>query len=128
MPVFEIGNKAAEIWTESESIEAFEAMLSNAQEDKTILCYNDACNSIKMRYTTAEYLCKKHPVLDDYKKNVQMTIISRINRGALLGELVSTPSIWRMKQCGETDEQKINHQNDGGKFEQPRIVFKKSYE
>lgn len=122
MAQFEENNKAAEKWTLEASIEAFEKMLSNAKSDKDILCYNDACQSINMRYTTAEYLCIKHPVLDDFKKDIQMAIVSRINKGSLTGDYVPTPAIWRMKQLGETDQQQINHQNNGGKFEPSFVV------
>lgn len=128
MAQFEIGNQAALKWNIEESEKAFTTMLENAWNNDTILCYNDACKSIGLRYTTAEYLCNKYTVLDDFKKDIQMAIVSRINEKSLTGEYSAAPSIWRMKQCGERDTSEINHQNNGGKFDQPRIVFKKSYD
>ena len=101
-------------------------MLENAWTDERILCYNDACKSVQLRYTTAEYLCNKYPDLDDFKKDIQMAIVSRINEKSLTGEYTAAPSIWRMKQCGERDTSEINHQNNGGKFEPAFVVNKQS--
>ena len=128
MPVFEIGNKAALKWTEDEAREVFIKMMNNAKDDEDILCMQDAIMSVDLYPSSVTYLMEKFPVFATLKADINSIVISRINRGALKGTFSAAPAIWRMKQSGETDEQKINHQNDGGKFEQPRIVFKKSYE
>lgn len=128
MPVFEIGNKAAEKWNEVEVRKIFIQMLENACKDEQILCLQDAIRSVGLYMSSINYLIDKFPVFESLKSDINNVIISRINKGALTGGFNPTAAIWRMKQSGETDQQQINHQNNGGKFETPRIVFKKSYD
>ena len=122
MPVFEIGNKAAEKWTEEQTRAIFMQMMLNAKTDEDILCIQDAIASVDLYVSSVNYLIEKFPVFEKLKEDLQNIIIQRINRGALKGYFNPTASIWRMKQSGETDEQKINHQNDGGKFEPNFVV------
>ena len=105
MAKFEIGNKAAEKWTEEEARLALEEAFLNAWKSKDILCVQDAFMSIEMRPTTAHYLINKFPVLEDIKKDINDVVISRINKGALEGDYQPASSIWRMKQLGERDTQ-----------------------
>ena len=128
MAQFEIGNKAALKWTESEVRALFEKMLLNARNDDGILCIQDAIMSVDLYMSSVNYLIEKFPVFESLKADINNVIISRINKGALTGQFNPTASIWRMKQSGEKDSSDINHQNNGGKFEQPRIVFKKTYD
>ena len=128
MPIFEIGNKAALKWTEEEVRSTFNQMMVNATDDESILCMQDAIASVGLYKSSVDYLIEKFPDFGTLKEDINSIIISRINKGALLGTYVSTPSIWRMKQLGEKDSSEVNHQNDGGKFDTPRIVFKKDYE
>ena len=62
MPQFEIGNKAAEKWTEDEVFNLFENMYLNSSIDKDILCFSDACKSIGYRDSHVDYFIKKFPV------------------------------------------------------------------
>lgn len=128
MAQFEIGNKAALKWTEEEVRALFERMLLNARNNDDILCIQDAIMSVDLYMSSVNYLVEKFPVFESLKADINNVIISRINKGALTGQFNPTASIWRMKQSGEKDSSDINHQNNGGKFEQPRIVFKKSYD
>ena len=117
MAQFEIGNKAAEKWTLDEVRAIFLQMLENACKDDSILCLQDAIRSVNLYMSSINYLIDKFPVFETLKTDINSVIISRINKGALTGEFNPTAAIWRMKQSGETDQQQINHQNNGGKFE-----------
>ena len=119
MPKFAIGNKEAEKWTFEEVEKIMFQMLENAKTNKDILCLQDAIFSVNLYSSSLNYLLEIHPVFESIKKDIQDIIVARVNSGALKGDFVSTPAIWRMKQCGEKDESAINHQNNGGAFEQP---------
>ena len=123
MAQFEIGNKAALKWTEDEARSIFEKMLHNTKHNDDILCIQDAIMSVDLYRSSVDYLLDKFPVFRKIKEDINDAIISRINKGALTGQFNPTASIWRMKQSGERDTSEINHHNNGGKFEQPRIVF-----
>jgi hypothetical protein len=105
---FQIGNKDAEKWTVENAYDLFEEMFLNSEEDNNILCFNDACKSVEFRHSHIEYIIKKFPVFEDYKKDIQETIISRINKEALTNNFNSTASIWRMKQLGERDNKEVD--------------------
>ena len=107
MAQFKIGNKAAEKWTEQNTYDVFMRMLSVAQEDEEVLCIQDVLHhpEIKLYRSGMDYLLEKFPVFGKYKKDIQDAIVSRINKGALNGDLVSTPAIFRMKQLGEEEKQ-----------------------
>ena len=122
MAQFEIGNKAALKWTEDEVRSIFEKMLHNTIHNDDILCMQDAIMSVDLYRSSVDYLLDKFPVFGKIKEDVNDAIISRINKGALTGKFNPTASIWRMKQSGETDQQQINHQNNGGKFEPSFVV------
>lgn len=115
MAQFTIGNKAAEKWSEEDAILAIELMRQKAEDDPNVLCLNDAIRAAGLYTSSLNYLVDKYPVLVDIKKDIQQAIISKVNRAALRGERAggfsATASIWRMKQCGETDrsEQDIRH-------------------
>lgn len=105
MAKFEIGNKAAEKWTEEQAIEAFEKALNNAMDDEDILSVQDAFFSIDMAPNYADHLIKRFSVLEDYKKTINDLIISRVNKEGLKGKFNPTLVIWRCKQLGERDTQ-----------------------
>ena len=105
MPRFEENNKAAEKWTKDEAIKIFDMMFNNARIDNEILCLQDAYFSIPLRGSTFHYLTEKFPVLEKYKKDIQDAIISRINKGGLMGDYNPASAIWRSKQLGEKDTQ-----------------------
>ena len=128
MPVFEIGNKAAEKWDADTVRDIFNKMVENTKNDDKILCIQDAIMSVDLYPSSVNYLVDKFPVFESLKSDINNIIIARINRGALTGGFNPTASIWRMKQSGERDSSDINHQNNGGNFEPTKIVFKKDYE
>ena len=104
---FKMGNKAAQK-SPKVVIKKFNEMLDLAKNDPTILCYQDALQAIGWRNSKAEYWINKLPVFVNLKKDIQNTIVSRINKNALNGTYNAAASIWRMKQLGETD---VQHQN-----------------
>jgi len=109
-------------------IRKFIEMLENAQNDSSVLCYEDACHSIKWRDSKCNYWSDKLPVFATLKKDIQSTIRRRINNGALTGGYNPTASIWRMKQLGETDLQNIDHTTKGKEIQSTypesfRIIF-----
>lgn len=112
MNEFEIGNKAAEKWTEAEVKKTIEQMRENAHKDSEILCLQDAIFSVDLYSSGLNYLIDKFPVFENIKKDIQDIIISRINKGALKGDLTPSPAIWRMKQCGEKDKVETEHSGE----------------
>lgn len=119
MAKFEIGNKAAEKWTEEEAIKAFESMLEYATSHNDVLSVQQAYIDFGMPCATYYYLIDKHPVLETIKKGINDLLISRINKGSLVGDYISTPAIWRMKQLGEKDTQ---HQEINSNVTQTNII------
>lgn len=119
---FEKNNKAAEKWDVAECKLSFERIVDLAIETKvwlsmqSIVLYNGI-----IPYSTFYYLLEKFPVLDSYKRQLNDIIIERINNGALLGDFVPAPSIWRMKQLGEKDKQEIDNNHNFKK--PPKIEF-----
>lgn len=126
MPVsstsFKEGNKAA-VKSPKPILRKMNEMLENSIAKEDILCMYDACRSVKIRQTKIHYWCDRIPVLENIKKEIQQVITARVNKKALNGDFNPTASIWRMKQNGETDQQSINHQNNGGTFNPPIIKF-----
>ena len=108
MPIFEEGNKAAEKWTYEEAHAILTKALETTVLDNSVLCVQDAFFAVKLRPTTAHYLIKKFPDLEDIKRDINDRVISRVNKGALEGDYNSTAGIWRMKQLGERDQQYID--------------------
>ena len=100
---FKIGHTAAEKWTEDESVELLEKMYQNSCNDTEILCFSDACYSVKTRDSMIDYLIKKFPVLEKLKGDIRKRIVSRINKGALNQNFHATAAIWRQKMLGERE-------------------------
>lgn len=125
MAQFQHGNQAAATWTEAEAIKLLESMCSYALNDSDVLCFTDACMKCGFSPSHVAYLVDRFPVLETIKKDVQAYITSRINKGALTGDYVSTPAIWRMKQLGEKDQQfQEVTGKDGAPVMTPTFVFK----
>ena len=101
---FEIGNKLAEKWTQEETEKIMEQMRENTKNNENILCLQDAIHSVDLYRSGLDYLTDKFPVFGNIKKDIQEIIIGRVNRKALSNEFNATASIFRMKQCGEKDE------------------------
>lgn len=104
---FKIGNKAAKK-NPRIIIRKMLEMLEKANSDNTILCFQDACYAANVRNTKIDYWAEKNAVFGKLKKEIQNSIIRRINSNALKGEraggYAGTASIWRMKQLGEKDQ------------------------
>lgn len=121
------GNQFARKYKLEEVIPLFEQSLKEAAKNSCLHVYT-AIKASGIPLRSFMHLCNEHDVLQDIKEEINFLILERINKGALKGDYVSTPAIWRMKQLGEHDESKIDHTNDGGKFESPTINFTKRNE
>ncbi len=124
---FKPGNKASEKWTEKEALDAFNGLYLYTKSNNKVLSLQQAYIEYGIPPSTYYYLTEKFPVLEKIKKGMHDVIIARINSGALTGDYVPTPAIWRMKQLGESDKQEIDHTNAGGKFESKTEVTFHNY-
>jgi hypothetical protein len=115
-------NKLAETWPEEEAIALFERIRECAK-DKETLSVQAAFRKADIYSSTFYYLIDKYPVLGSLKKDIDDLIIENVNHGAMTGDYVPAPAIWRMKQLGEKDSSQIDHTNAGGKFDPPKITF-----
>lgn len=97
-------------------------MIEVSKEDDDILCFGDACHAVGIRQTKADYWAETRPVLGNLKKEVQNTIIRRINKHGLKGDFSTGTAIWRMKQLGEVDSKEINN-NINDQRENLRNIF-----
>lgn len=102
------GNKYAQEWTLDNALPRFEDALKFAREDDECLCLQDAIIHSGIPNRTFYYLSDNHEVLQAIKQDIHDLIISRINKLALRDEAPASPSIFRMKNLGEIDEQHIN--------------------
>jgi len=116
------GNTNAVKWSDDDVIKSLEKSLQAAISDTNVLCYYDAIQKGDIPYRTIEFYLSKEQqvVLQSIKKEIMAAIASRINKGALEGDYVPAPAIWRMKQLGESDKQEIKHTGDA---DQP-VTFK----
>lgn len=112
---FQQSNKDAEKWTKEEALEVFEQLYELAATSDDILSIADVNLYAKKHFNLPRssfyYLVKKFNVLDDIKKDINDAIISKINRKGLNGDFNPTMSIWRMKQLGESDPDKVKNIN-----------------
>jgi len=115
MAQFEIGNKAAEKWTEENAHHILKEMRKVAQEDNDCLSLQDAIHAVGLYSTGLNYLIEKFPVFENTKKDIENLILARINKQALKNQFNAASSIWRMKQLGEKEksEQDINLNGTG---------------
>ena len=107
MGFFQTGNKYAQEWTLENSLPRFEDALKDAEENEDCLCIQDAISVTGIPSRTFYYLAENHSVLQTIKQDIMSQIIRRINRNSLDKNMPSpaAPSIWRMKQLGEKDQQ-----------------------
>jgi len=120
---FKKGDKAAEKWTLSEAKMVFTELIDIVVKDEDFLSFQDVTlYNDKIPYSTFYYLLNKFPILDSFKKQLNDIIISRVNKGALKGDYVSTPAIWRMKQLGEKDQQFQDLTSNGKEINKTEIV------
>jgi len=111
---FKEGNKARETWTLEESRNILEEAFDKTLKDKDVLCVQDSFFAVNLRPTTAHYLIKKFPELEDIKKDINDIVICRVNKGAINNKMNPTASIWRMKQLGERDEKTVDNKSSDG--------------
>ena len=102
---FEIGNKAAEKWTEENALELFEKMRDNTLKDAEIFTIDGAILEAGIYASTFYHLLKKFPVLESIKKDLEGILLARIGKGGLKGDLNPAMCIWKSKQLGEKDQQ-----------------------
>lgn len=120
---FKEGNKAAEKWTEKESVEIFEKLYQQARTNDTVLSIDDiilyAKDTLNLPSRTFFYLVNKFAVLQSLKEDINSAIRAKINRKGLTGDFNPTMCIWRQKQLGESDPDKVKNINllDGLKIE-----------
>ena len=105
MPLFEIGNKAGEKWTEDAVYDIFSRMLKVAETDDDVLCIQDVLKhpDIKLYRSGLDYLTGRFPEFGKYKRDIQDAIISRVNRGAIKGDFAGTPAIFRIVAASVAD-------------------------
>lgn len=108
---YNVNNKFNEKHTEEDVEKLFLKMFENTKKDEDILCVQDVYLSEGIPESTYYWLINKYNKAADIAKDIKAKLISRINRGALKNNLVSTPSIWRMKQLGEKDKQEVVNTN-----------------
>lgn len=106
----EKGNKYAQMYTEEEALSMFEQMFEYSKTDNC-LCVQDAFLHVGMPSSTFYYLISVRKELEDIKKDIDASVISKINRGGLKGDFNPTASIWRMKQLGERDKTEVTQTN-----------------
>lgn len=102
-------NKNAQKYTEEEAKEMFVEVLDNAFGD--CLSVQEAFLKAKIPSSTYHHLKNKFQICSDIHEDVRAVLISKINRGSLEGDLISTPAIWRFKQLGETDKTEVTNYN-----------------
>jgi hypothetical protein len=106
------GNRNAEKYTEDQAIGLFEKALEDAQNNDECLSIQDACINSGIANSTFYDLLDKFIVLESYKRDINAAIIARINRNALKNKFNATASIWRFKQLGEEDRQKVDNTHE----------------
>lgn len=107
------GNKYAAQWTLENALPRFEDALVFAETDNDCLCLQDAKFKTGIPSRSFDYLVDNHEVLRSIKQDIMNHIISRVNRLAIKDQAPAAPSIWRMKQLGERDEQTVNNNITG---------------
>ena len=122
---FTYGNNAHEKWNLEDSKELFLKALKYANDDNDCLCIQDAIYYIKLPSSTFYNLIKRFSELDDIKRDINDSIIRRINKGALKTTFNTTASIWRMKQLGESETINTDVTSNGKDVSTPIINFVK---
>lgn len=105
------GNKYTEKYTSEKAEELLIKAKEYAMSTRDCFSIQEAILHVGLPISTFYNLIKKHDVLEDIKKDIDAIIISKVNKGAILGDFNATACIWRMKQLGETDKQEIEQTN-----------------
>ncbi len=119
---FTYGNNAHEKWSIEDAKELFLKALKYANDDDDCLCIQDAIYYIKLPSSTFYNLIKRFSELEYIKKDIDLAVIRKINKGGLKGKFNPALSIWRMKQLGEKDEQKTDITTNGKDVNNTPIV------
>ena len=122
---FTYGNNAHEKWSIEDAKELFLKALKYANDDNDCLCIQDAIYYIKLPSSTFYNLIKRFSELEYIKRDINDSIIRRINKGALKTTFNTTASIWRMKQLGENDSINTDVTTNGKDISTPIINFVK---
>ncbi len=108
---YNVNNKYNQKHTEEEAENLFWEMFEDVRDDKEMLCVQDVYLNKGIPESTYYWLINNYNTVADIAKDIKAVLLSRINKGSLKGDLVSTPSIWRMKQLGEKDKQEVVNTN-----------------
>ena len=122
---FTYGNNAHEKWSIEDAKELFLKALKYANDDNDCLCIQDAIYHIKLPSSTFYNLIKRFSELEYIKRDINDSIIRRINKGALKTTFNTTASIWRMKQLGESETINTDVTSNGKDISTPIINFVK---
>lgn len=124
MAQFQLGNKLAERYTLETAIDAFETVYNEAKKHDCLSMQEAIINS-DIRSSTFYHLLDRFPVLESIKKECELLVLSRINKGALIGDYNPTAGIWRMKQLGEKDEKHQDFTSNGKTINIPPVEWSK---
>lgn len=122
MPQFTKGHTQSLKYTEEEAVEKFEEVLVQAKK-KDCLSIQEAIINSSLPYSSFYYLLDKFPNLESIKKEIEIHVLARINKGSLTGEYNPTAGIWRMKQLGEKDEKHQDITSGGKEINIPPISW-----
>jgi len=121
---FKKGNKAAQAMSDEAMENMFHEMIEYAMDDANeALALQDVYLKFNMGKSTFCYRCSKNENLAELKESICDAITARVNRGAMKGEYVPSPSIWRLKQLGEKDSSSINHNHSGNMITEHKVIF-----
>lgn len=101
------GSKLNKKYELDELITIFEGL---AQEciDGNYLCIQECQMHSGMPPSTFYDVAKKHPELEDAKRQMNDAIIVNVNRMGLESKFNPTMAIWRMKNLGEKDKSEVD--------------------
>ena len=85
---FDFGNTAAEKWSKPMTEKFFNDALDIAKKDDTFHV-SDIAAQLDTYYQIFEYLLRKFPEFDTFKKKIDSLLLSRLQKGALLRDLDS---------------------------------------
>jgi len=106
---FQKGHQWACKRTAEEWLSIFEEMREYLEDQKNeIYSIQDVFTYFRIPHDVFYSKIKGSEEIASIKNDIVAMIISRINKGALLGTYAPSPAIFRLKQLGERDEQHIN--------------------
>ena len=108
---FQEGNKEAEKWSDERMIEILEDCYQEVYNNPNrLLSIADVLVYVRATYkmSSSSFFAKvkANKVLESIKSDINILLLSRINKGSIEGDYNATACIWRMKQLGERDPDK----------------------